>query len=60
MRKINPFWKRLNFFNKAEPLNEHYERSPLDRRSEKYYRKRWQHDETTSSAVGRYSVSFLY
>src|SRR5690625_4217592 len=41
-----PIWRRLSYFGKAEKLDEQYQRSPIDRRSEQYYRERWQHDKT--------------
>ena len=47
-----PFWKRLSYFGKGEPLNDHYERSPLDRKSEHYYRDRWQHDKVVRTTHG--------
>src|SRR5690625_1927908 len=48
----NPLWKRFNYFGKGEKLNEQYERSPLDRHSEKYYRRRWQHDKVVRTTHG--------
>jgi len=47
-----PIWRRLSYFGKAEKLNEQYERSPIDRRSEQYYRERWQHDKTVRTTHG--------
>lgn len=47
-----PFWKRLSYFGKSEKLNDQYERSPLDRESEKIYRKRWQHDRVVRTTHG--------
>lgn len=51
-RSSTPFWKRLSYFGKSEKINDHYERSPLDRRSEKYYRSRWQHDKVVRTTHG--------
>lgn len=47
-----PLWKRLSYFGKGEKLNEQYERSPLDRDSEQYYRSRWQHDKVVRTTHG--------
>src|SRR5690625_5033623 len=47
-----PLWKRFNYLGKGEKLNDHYERSPLDRHSEKYYRQRWQHDKVVRTTHG--------
>src|SRR5690625_6101344 len=52
MKQSTPFWNRLNYFGKSEKINEHYERSPLDRQSEKYYRSRWQHDKVVRTTHG--------
>lgn len=51
-KSSTPLWKRFNYFGKGEKLNDHYERSPLDRNSEKYYRRRWQHDKVVRTTHG--------
>ncbi|TQS74355.1 nitrate reductase subunit alpha [Ornithinibacillus gellani] len=51
-QSTTPFWKRLSYFGKSEKLNEQYERSPMDRSSEKVYRRRWQHDKVVRTTHG--------
>ncbi|MFC0299673.1 nitrate reductase subunit alpha [Virgibacillus soli] len=51
-QSTRPFWKRLSYFGKSDKINEQYERSPLDRHSEKYYRDRWQHDKVVRTTHG--------
>lgn len=52
MKKGTPFWKKNRYFRKREAINDHYERSHLDRSSEQYYRSRWQHDKVVRTTHG--------
>lgn len=51
-RKRTPFMKKLRFFGKSSDIAEHAVLNPMDRDSEKIYRRRWQHDKTVRTTHG--------
>ncbi|MGM7684127.1 nitrate reductase subunit alpha [Cytobacillus sp. Hm23] len=51
-KKKLPLLKKLTYFGKTTELTDHSELSPYDRETEKYYRRRWQHDKVVRSTHG--------
>lgn len=51
-KKMSPLLKKLTFFGRTTDLNTHSTLSAADRESEKYYRKRWQHDKVVRTTHG--------
>lgn len=51
-KKISPLLKKLTYFGKTQDLTEHSVLQGADRETEKYYRKRWQHDKIVRSTHG--------
>jgi len=51
-KKISPLLKKMTFFGRTADLNNHSTLSSADRESEKYYRRRWQHDKVVRTTHG--------
>ncbi|MDR6122818.1 nitrate reductase alpha subunit [Bacillus sp. SLBN-46] len=51
-RKRAPLMKKIKFFGKSRDVAAHAVMSPMDRDSEKIYRRRWQHDKTVRTTHG--------
>lgn len=51
-RKRTPLMKKMKFFGQAKVIADHAELSPMDRDTEKIYRRRWQHDKTVRTTHG--------
>jgi nitrate reductase / nitrite oxidoreductase, alpha subunit len=51
-RKRGPFMKKLSFFGQSNDIAEHAVLSPMDRETEKVFRRRWQHDKTVRTTHG--------
>ncbi|WML44921.1 nitrate reductase subunit alpha [Neobacillus sp. PS3-40] len=51
-RKRSPLMKKLKFFGQTEDITNHAVLSPMDRETEKVYRRRWQHDKTVRTTHG--------
>lgn len=51
-RKIPPLLKKMKYFGKTEDITDHSVLDPHDRESEKYFRRRWQHDKVVRTTHG--------
>lgn len=51
-KKIPPLLKKMTFFGKTTDITNHSTLSHADRESEKYYRRRWQHDKVVRTTHG--------